>query len=258
MNIIALQFDIVWENKSANFAVVERLLTNAAPEKDTLLALPEMFATGFSMNTASVAEAYGGDTEQFLARMARQFGIYIVAGAAMRAPNGRVRNKALVLSPDGELIAFYAKIKPFAPGGETEHHVAGTHPIVFDWSRCNVSPFICYDLRFPELFRIAAAKYRPQLFVVLANWPDKRIHHWTRLLQARAIENQAYVMGVNRIGQDPLHRYSGHSVIVDPHGEILADLGESEGTIQKPLDLAGLAKYRAGLPFLEDLERKRG
>ncbi len=217
------------------------------------MALPEMFATGFSMNSGAMAEPYGGQTELFLASMARQFEIYLLAGAAMRGRDGRARNKALVFSPNGELAAFYAKMRPFTPGGESEHYVAGEKPVVFQCGECAVSPWVCYDLRFPELFRESAARHRPELFVIIANWPDKRIVHWTRLLQARAIENQAFVMGVNRVGRDPYYTYTGHSVIVDFNGDILQDAGEAEGWIQASLDLGTLKKYRQGLPFLQDL-----
>jgi predicted amidohydrolase len=255
MNVVALQFDIAWENKAANFETVRQLLTEAAPEKNSLVALPEMFATGFSMNTALIAETYGGETEQFLSATAKQFGIYLVAGAAMRGRDGRVRNKALAFAPDGRLVAFYAKIRPFTPGGESEHYVAGEHPIAFQCGECNVSPFICYDLRFPELFRESVVAHRPELFVVIANWPEKRIAHWTRLLQARAIENQANVVAANRIGQDPYYHYTGHSLIIDFNGELIRDAGEKEGAIQARLDLETLRKYRQGLPFLQDMHR---
>jgi omega-amidase len=253
VNAVALQLKIAWENKSANFETVHRLLAEARPEKDSLVVLPEMFATGFTMNTVAMAEPNGGETEQFLAKMAKEFGICIIAGAAMRGGDGRVRNKALVFSPTGELLAFYAKMRPFTLGGEADHYAAGEHPVVFQWREWTISPFVCYDLRFPEIFREAAAGHRPHLFAVIANWPVKRIHHWVRLLQARAIENQAYVIGVNRVGRDPHFDYNGRSVIVDPHGEILADAGECEGCINSQLDLDVLEKYRAGLPFLADM-----
>jgi predicted amidohydrolase len=253
VNVIALQLDIAWENKPANFEKVRRLLTQAAPEKDSLVVLPEMFATGFTMNTGAMAEAYGGETEQFLADTAKEFGVCLVAGAALRGRDGRVRNKALVYSAAGELIAFYAKMRTFTPGGEAEHYTAGERPAAFRWGECAVSPFVCYDLRFPEIFREAVVAHRPELFAVIANWPEKRIQHWIRLLQARAIENQAYVVGVNRVGSDPYYGYPGRSLIVDPQGEILADAGEREGFIRANLDLANLRKYREGLPFLADL-----
>ena len=255
MNVVALQFDIAWENKQANFETVKRLLTETAPEKNSLVVLPEMFATGFSMNAEAIAEPYGGETEQFLASTAKEFGICLMAGVAMRGRDGRARNKALVFSPAGELIAFYSKMRPFTPGGESDHYVAGERPVAFGWNDCTVSPFICYDLRFPELFREAAAAHQPELFVVIANFPEKRIGHWVALLQARAIENQAYVVGVNRVGSDPYSTYPGRSLIIDPHGKILADAGERENCIQARLDLAVLRKYRAGLPFLKDMKR---
>ena len=131
MNIIALQMDIAWENRAANFDKVRRLLTEAQPERDSLVALPEMFSTGFTMNTAAMADSYGGETEQFLMCAAREFGVCLVAGVAMRGQDGRSRNKALVFSPSGELLAFYAKMRPFTLGGESEHYAAGEHPVVF-------------------------------------------------------------------------------------------------------------------------------
>ena len=212
-----------------------------------------MFATGFSMNANAVAEPYGGETERFLASSAREFGICLVAGAATRGRDGQARNQALVFSPAGELIAFYAKMRPFTPGGEPQHYVAGQSPIAFRLADCIVSPFICYDLRFPEIFREAVAAHRPELFIMIANWPEKRIHHWVALLQARAIENQAYIVGVNRVGRDPYYTYSGRSLILDPHGEILADAGGRECCVSAKLDLPALRKYRKGLPFLNDM-----
>jgi predicted amidohydrolase len=147
-------------------------------------------------------------------------------------------------------------MRPFTPGAESEHYTAGEHTSMFQWQDCHVSPFVCYDLRFPELFRQAAAAHRPELFLVIASWPEKRILHWARLLQARAIENQAYVLGVNRVGNDPFYRYTGRSMTVDFNGEIIADAGETEGWCQARLDLAALQKYRQGLPFLNDLDDK--
>jgi omega-amidase len=253
MKIFGLQIDIAWENKPANFEKVRRLLKQGAPERDSLVVLPEMFATGFSMNTAAMAEPYGGETEQFLSGLAKEQGVYLVAGAAMRSNQGRPRNKALVFEPGGKLLGFYAKMRPFSPGGESEHYAAGDRPMVFLWIECTVAPFVCYDLRFPELFRQVVAANRPELFVVIANWPEKRIAHWVRLLQARAIENQAYVVGVNRVGTDPFYSYTGRSMIVDYNGEILAEAGPGESFVEGQLDLEPLKKYRKGLPFLDDL-----
>src|SRR5712671_2106357 len=176
MNVVALQFDIIWEKKRLNFEKVRRLITEAAPPKDALVVLPEMFATGFSMNADAIAEPYGGEMEQFLAKTAKEFAICLMAGAAMRGRDGRARNKALVFSPAGELLAFYAKMRPFTLGGESEHYAAGDRAIAFRWSDWMISPFVCYDLRFPEIFRAATAAHQPHLFVVIANWQPRRIH----------------------------------------------------------------------------------
>lgn len=253
MKLVALQPDIAWENKRANFATARRLLENASPEKGSLVALPEMFATGFSMNAQAIAESYGGETESFLAETAKAFSVYLLAGAAMRGRDGRARNKALVFSPSGELLAFYAKMRLFTPGGEAEPYTPGEKPTAFKWGESSVTPFVCYDLRFPELFRTISARCQPEVFVVIANWPEKRVTHWVRLLQARAIENQAYVVGVNRVGKDPYYSYSGRSLVVDFNGEIVADAGSVENSISWDLDLETLRKYRQGLPFLKDL-----
>lgn len=253
MDLVALQFDIKWEDKPANFACVRDMLRAGAPSAGALVLLPEMFATGFSMNSKSIAEPARSATEQFLGEVAREHQVYVLGGAAVRGKDGKARNKALVFSPAGELLAFYAKMRPFSPGGERDHYQAGEHPVAFKWGECTVAPFICYDLRFPELFRSVAARYQPELFVVIANWPAKRGGHWLRLLQARAIENQAYVAGVNRVGNDPHFAYDGRSVVIDPNGDIIADGGSGPGIVRASLDLQALVKYRRGLPFLDDL-----
>jgi len=258
MNVVGLQFDIAWEDKPANFATVRRLLGWSRPARDSLVALPETFNTGFSLNADAILESEGGETHQFLAATAREFGVYLMGSAPIRDAAGRGHNRALVFSPAGELLAFYDKMHPFSPANEASCYAAGGQPVSFRWGECTVSPFICYDVRFPEIFRAAAAKWRPELFVVIANFPDKRIRHWTRLLQARAIENQAYVIGVNRVGTDPQLSYNGHSLIIDPQGEIIADAAEKEGVIQTRLDLASLREYREGLKFLADMKPVAG
>jgi predicted amidohydrolase len=254
MKVYGLQYDVAWENKSANFATVRRMVAALSPEPDSLLALPEMFATGFSMNTQAIAEATGGETEQFLAALAKEYRIAIIGGVAQKHPEGSAQNMALAFSSTGGRICSYAKQRPFSPGAEDQHYKAGDGCAVFRLGNCTIAPFICYDLRFPELFRAAAAAHRPGLFLVIANFPTKRISHWIQLLRARAIENQAYVLGVSRVGNDPFYEYCGRSLLVDPLGEIVSDGGESAGVVQGELNFETLAKYRAGLPFLNDLK----
>jgi predicted amidohydrolase len=252
MNLLACQWDIVWEDKRANFEKVQRLLAAAAPPAGALVVLPELFATGFSMNVAGMAETPGGETEQFLGRTAKALGVYLVGGVALATANSSGRNEAVCFSPHGRVLARYAKMHPFTYGGESQHYEAGDRPVLFPWHDCRVAPFICYDLRFPEGFRAAVAE-GAELFVVLANWPSARAYHWMTLLQARAIENQAYVLGVNRCGRDPKHAYDGHSMMVDPQGQIVARAGTEEQVIGAELDLRSLRGYRRQFPALADM-----
>jgi predicted amidohydrolase len=247
-----MQMDLAWEYGAVNRARAEVLLEERQPPAGALVVLPEMFTTGFSMNVATVAEPAGGPTQSWLEAIARRWDICLLAGLARRDSNARCGNDALAIGPDGKCLAVYRKQRPFSPGGEDQHYAAGSECVDFEWKGVRVAPFICYDLRFPELFRMAALR-RPELFAVIASWPEPRIEHWVRLLQARAIENQAYVLGVNRIGDDPTHHYPGRSLIVNPSGEIIADAAAFEGFVEADLDLEALGSYRKKLAFLDDL-----
>lgn len=254
MRIIGLQWDLAWENKGANFAHARRLLGTAAPPRGSLVVLPEMFATGFSMNVPAIAEDQHGETSAFLSALAHDHGVHVVGGLVARAEDGRGRNEAVCFDPGGAEIARYCKMHPFRPAGEREHYCEGSDPVVFRWDDLTVSPFICYDLRFPEIFRIAVMK-GAGLFVVIANWPSPRAAHWRTLLQARAIENQAFVIGVNRCGRDPNLAYSGGTIVVGPDGKIIGELSDGEGVLEVEIDPDELRSYRAKLPFLQDLRR---
>ena len=252
MNIACVQFDIAWENKKSNFQKVTALLHAAAIPRGSLVLLPEMFATGFSMEVAAIAESIGGLTEQFLARTAQEFGVFLLGGMVTHGSAGRGRNECVVFNPEGKIAGRYCKMQTFTLAGESACYEAGIAPTVLNCGAISLAPFICYDLRFPELAR-AVAPQRPHLLTYIANWPNARLHHWVRLLQARAIENQCYVAGVNRIGNDPRFQHAGRSLVIDPHGEILADAGDGECVIQAELNPAWLAEYRRAFPALDDM-----
>jgi predicted amidohydrolase len=231
---------------------VRSLLAGAAIPPDSLLVLAEMFSTGFSLDVPEIAEGEACASENFLAALAREHLVFVEGGVVTAQGDGRGRNEAVIFSPEGREFARYCKTQPFTLGGEMAAFAPGSGPITFRWRDCLVAPFICYDLRFPEIFR-PAARVHVQLITVIASWPDARLGQWVKLLQARAIENQCYVAGVNRVGSDPRFHYSGRSMIVDFRGDILADAGDAEGLISADLDLADLAQYRRDLPFLEDI-----
>jgi omega-amidase len=252
MNIVCCQLDIVWEDKPTNHAKVRAMVERARPERESLVVLPEMFATGFSMNIDRIRDDQTRESQQFLGQLAREFGICIVAGIVTAAPDGRGRNEAVVISSSGQEVARYSKMHPFSYGGEAKHYESGRSPVLLQWRSFNVAPFICYDLRFPEVFRHAVRR-GAQLFTVIANWPAARAEHWLALLRARAIENQAYVAGVNRCGSDPRLDYSGRTVIIDPRGDVLVDAGGEEGAISTELDLDSLLAWRQEFPALADI-----
>jgi predicted amidohydrolase len=251
--VAGLQLNLVWEDAAANLRCVEEWVARRAPLPGTLVVLPEMVTSGFSFERERVAEPEGGRSECGLSSVAKRHQIWMVAGLAVSAAAGTAANQAVVFGPDGGVVARYRKQRLFAPGGEDLHYRAGSEPVVVDWAGLRVAVFICYDLRFPELFREAARRWRPELYLVIASWPDTRVAHWLKLLQARAIENQAFVLGVNRVGNDPSHRYTGHSVLVNPWGEIVSEAGEVEGWVGGELDLEALRSYRHKLPFLNGI-----
>ncbi|HEX7010213.1 MAG TPA: carbon-nitrogen family hydrolase [Phycisphaeraceae bacterium] len=253
MQVIGCQFDIAWQDKATNHERVAALLERADVEPGALIVLPEMFATGYSMNVDEIHEDDSGPTHRFLAELAQRHGAFVLGGVVTRdASSGKGRNEAVVFDPAGRPIARYAKMRPMTVAGEADSYQAGRQVVTFPWHGATVAPLICYDLRFPELFR-AAARQGAQLYAVIASFPAVREHHWLTLLTARAIENQAYVIGVNRCGRDPKLEYTGRSIIVDPRGQVLADAGEREGIVQARIDLAELQAYRQRFPALLDM-----
>jgi predicted amidohydrolase len=250
-NIFCVQFDITWEDKASNYRKVESMLESVSPTPGSLIVLPEMFSTGFSMNLSVTRQGTAREDEAFLAGLARKYGAYVTGGAVSRGSGAKGRNEATVFNPEGQVVARYAKIHPFSGGGEAEGHEAGTEIATFSWGKFTVAPFVCYDLRFPEIFR-AAARRGANLFVVMALWPVKRQQHWLTLLQARAIENQAYFIGVNRVGREPELLYAGRSIVVDPHGIIVADAGEREQVLVATVESEVVESWRREFPALRD------
>lgn len=252
MNVYACQLDMVWENKPANYDKIEKLLGRASFDPGSMIVFPEMSCTGFSMNVPAVREEEGGPTEKFFSSLAQKYQCCVVGGLVTPSPSGKGLNQSLAFSPEGKLLARYTKIHPFALGGELANYDRGTQVVQFTWNDFKVCPFICYDLRFPEVFR-TGVRQGAELFVVIADWPVKRIQHWITLLQARAIENLAYVVGVNRTGTEPGYQYCGRSIIVDPHGKILADAGETEGIASAKVERAEVTEWRKQFPAIADM-----
>lgn len=228
---------------------------NSIKQKTEVVILPEMFSTGFSMKPELLAETMDGETVQWMKRMAAEKKI-ILTGSVIIEENNNYYNRLVWMLPTGE-YGVYDKRHCFAFAGEDEHYSAGTKRLIASVKGWKVNLQICYDLRFPVWARQSpspAPEY--DIIIYVANWPERRIHAWKTLLQARAIENQSYVVAVNRVGDDGngIH-YSGDSMVVDPLGEVLYTKKEEKDIFTITLDKAHLEAVRAKFPFLKDADR---
>ena len=233
MQIVAVQIETEWENKEANHARVQRLLAQADVVAGSLIVLPEMFDTGFSMNLDVTAQCEERRSEACLKEIAAQYASTVLGGVVGPICNGLASNEAVAFAPNGELLVRYKKRQPFTLMREETKYGRGAEGATFEWNGISVAPFICYDLRFPELFRPAAVS-GVELFLVIACWPAVRSEHWVRLLQARAIENLAIAVGVNRCGGSriyPLMVAVAHSTTLGGRSSRLGRLKVSSKSI---------------------------
>ncbi len=248
MRIAAVQHDIVWEDRDANFDRLAPQVARAVGAGAELVLLTETFSTGFSM-TPGIGEPEGGPSSQFLAGQAKEHGVWVAGTCPETADDGELPYNSFVLAgPDGTTHR-YRKLHPFAD--ERNRFRPGTGPVTVEVGGLRITPFICYDLRFANVFWTAAAG--TDVYLVPANWPSPRRHHWQALLQARAIENQAYVVGCNRVGTaGDGTPHAGDTRVVSPMGELLATASEAETIVLSDVDPAEVAATRERFPFLAD------
>jgi predicted amidohydrolase len=256
-----VQLDITWENRHLNFQAVRGLLAHAPINPHDLVVLPELFDTGFSLNVAATHD-HDSSTLQFIQSLATDLKVYAMGGRTV-LPDGatHAHNRMSIIAPSGVQVAEYSKIHPFTFGREPEAFVGGDTVVTFDWSDeagnvLRVNPAICYDLRFPELFRLGL-KQGAEVIALGANWPRTRQEHWRTLLIARAIENQAFVLGTNRTGDDPYLSYIGGSIAIDPKGRILGELGSEVGVLSVEIDPQVVRTWRHDFPAWRDLRLMR-
>ena len=255
MKIYGIQFDSEWNNKEANFNLVSALIKKQIVHQNSLIVLPEMFATGFCLNPESTTKNEPQRTELFLSDLAREMESWVIGGMTYPAKEiGKAYNTAVTFDPNGQSISVYKKIHPIPILAEDKVHLEGRTIENLSIGSFNVTPAICYDLRFPELFR-SALQSGTNLFVVLGCWPKSRINHWVTLLKARAIENQSYVVGVNRIGKDEDLEYGGRTMVVSPQGEILADGEERQGIVEATIDDSLVKDWRSQFPAVREFIR---
>ena len=250
MKVAAIQHDIAWADRDANFQHLELLIRRAVHEGAEFIILSEMFSTGFVVDRDDIGEPTGGPSSQFLSRMATESNVWICGSCPeIEQDDSRPFNSLVVAHPNGTTDR-YRKIHPFTYGGEDKHFRAGADFLTITINDLRVSFFVCYDLRFANEFWSLA--HDTDLYVIPANWPESRREHWMSLLTARAIENQSYVVGCNRVGDGGGLHYSGDSLMIDPQGIVLAKGNAGEVVLLAEIDAARVAETRQRFPFLRD------
>ena len=251
MKIAAIQHDVIWENPSANHENLTPMVTQAAEDGAELVVLSEMYSTGFSMASEKIAEKSEGESETFLSEQAKINNLWMAASVPTKDREDELPvNRFLVKGPSGESYK-YDKVFPFTFAGEHENYRAGSQFVTIDLLGVRKSLFICYDLRFADAFWDLAPN--TDLYLVVANWPSTRSNHWKALLRSRAIENQAYVVGVNRVGEGDGLSYQGDSVIIDPLGEVLKEASSGgEEILVADIEPERVSEVRETFPFIND------
>jgi len=251
MKLGLIQYDPKWEDKEENKSKLISLIKNGTKDVD-LLIFPEMTLTGFTMRSESYGEGLDSESFKYFAGVAQDFDCDVVAGL-IENNSGKYFNTLLHISRNGKLKNSYRKIHPFSYSNEDKNFSAGFEPVISDINGWRAGLSICYDLRFPELYRFYG-KERVQLIINIANWPDTRIEHWNTLLKARAIENQCFVVGVNRVGDGLRLHYNGFSSVYDPMGKSIVSVINKQEIIIAEINEQQVEETRKKFPFLNDIK----
>jgi omega-amidase len=266
LTITTIQSNLFWEDKAANLRMFEQKIQSIT-DKTEIIILPEMFSTGFSMQPQLIAETMSGETVEWMKRVSNENGI-VLTGSIMTEEEGKYYNRLIWMLPNGQ-YGYYDKRHLFAYGEEDKHYSSGNKRLIASVKGWKINLQICYDLRFPvwsrnRVFDSAqtlvqntstplGAEY--DVLIYVANWPERRSHAWKTLLCARAIENQCYVVGVNRVGDDGKNiHYSGNSLVIDPMGQVLYHMADEEDINTITITKEKLEEVRAKFPFLNDAD----
>ena len=252
MQIVAVLLNMALQDKPANHQRVRDLLGTVEIQPGALVIVPEMFETGFSMNLEAVAQSEAREGEALLRELAREHDAAVMGGIASPIEDDSSANECVAFAPDGKQLVRYRKMQPFSVSREGDYFRAGDTHQLFEWQGVKIAPFICYDLRFPEIFR-PAVKQGAELITVIACWPAVRSEHWVRLLQARAIENLACVVGVNRCGEEPRLVFDGRTSAFDQQGKQLFQASPEEQVLTAEIDIGELRRWRSKFPALRDI-----
>lgn len=252
MKLAIVQMNILFGEPEKNFAEVEKYIEEASKSEVDVIVFPEMWNTGYALDQLiELADEDGLRTKALLSRLAKKHNVNIVGGSVATKKENRFYNTMYVTNKSGDIIAEYDKAHLFKLMDEHLFMEQGQRENIFELDGTTCGGVICYDLRFPEWVRIHTLAGAKVIFVP-AEWPKKRIDHWQVLLQARAIENQCFVVAVNRVGDDPNNEFNGHSMVVAPWGEVLMKDQTDEGMYFLEIDLHEVESVRKRIPIYQD------
>lgn len=251
MKIGLVQFSPVWESPEESIKILDKLL-NEEVKNCEILIFPEMSLTGFTMRSKDFAEEIDGISTSYFMDLARSRNKHVFAGI-IEKDDDDIYNSLVHFDNKGIITARYRKIHPYSNAGENKNYSAGNERIITRIGDVKIGLSVCYDLRFPELYRYYG-KERTEIIINIASWPVPRIEHWKTLLKARAIENQCFMIGVNRVGADKGNTYSGCSGIFDPLGNEVIMIEGKEGLFTAEIELSKVNEVRETLPFLDDIK----
>ncbi|MBS1509442.1 MAG: amidohydrolase [Bacteroidetes bacterium] len=254
LTITTIQTNLYWEDKAANLSMLQEKI-NSLSSKTEIVILPEMFTTGFSMRADALAETMEGETVEWMKMVSNRYNI-ILTGSAIIEDEGKYYNRLIWMLPNGQ-YGYYNKRHLFAYAEEDQHYSAGNKRLIASVKGWKINLLVCYDLRFPVWSRQKSEEGEPEydVLIYVANWPERRSHAWKTLLCARAIENQCYVVGVNRVGDDDKNiHYSGNTLVIDPMGQVLYHMAEEEDINTITLSKDKLNEVRMKFPFLRDAD----
>ncbi|MEH6993404.1 carbon-nitrogen family hydrolase [Neobacillus drentensis] len=252
LKITCLQMDIAFGNPSENYQKAERLIEEAMKENPDIIVFPELWTTGYDLTRLdTIADKGAVNTIDFFKKAAKKYQVHFVGGSVANQGEQGVKNTLLIINNKGQLVHSYSKLHLFKLMDEHLYLEAGEEKGLFELDNRLFGGVICYDIRFPEWIRAHTSKGAEALFVV-AEWPAPRLSHWRSLLLARAIENQCFVIACNRSGHDPNNEFAGHSMIIDPWGEVLAEAGTTEEILSAIIELDLVKDIRKQIPIFED------
>ncbi|XJZ28732.1 carbon-nitrogen family hydrolase [Bacillota bacterium Lsc_1132] len=252
LRVACLQIDIAFGDPEANFKIVKKQFEALDAQNLDVLVLPELWTTGYDLTRLDeIADRDGTATLNFLSELAKTYDVHVVGGSVAKQTDQGITNTMFMIDRQGKLLGEYSKLHLFQLMDEHLYLQHGEKTGLFQLEGTAAAGVICYDIRFPEWIRTHTAKGAEILFVV-AEWPLPRLSHWRSLLISRAIENQCYVVACNRAGSDPSNVFAGHSLVIDPWGEIVAEAGEDAMVLRADIDLQLVQKVRKQIPIFND------